>query len=514
MGREIRCPYCGLKQDEPKGLKICAQCGGSLENEMKPSVFIAYSRIGSKFVDKLVADLKARGVKTWRDVDDIKGAAWGDQAQWRLIVDRALKSSAAMVVVLSPSSIDSNEVMAEWSYFSKQKRPMFPVIADHCEIPYFLESYQLWDLTKNYNEKIDDLGSVLSKTTGGPPVSITQPKPRPKPPVWKILVYALIPIFILAMVLFGWPGVLRNEDNPPESTMAIGVLTESPTEEESEPALVLPSDLGTPEAKPTQGNPVGSIDSNPRPTSTATTFSSTPLNFVTATPGAIGENIADNEAWVNTYPSGAKIYLVEATADLSDIEVPDVATGANFVGIAPVIFEIPPGSYYLVAEFSSDLFDAGGFTLPSAKDPTFDGAFPFDGNSINQYSYNDDDSIASYSKLYRLEKRAGDPEPLICIGIPVPEDERQLSGVTLYPSLAAVDTLPISFDYVEDSMRDSITRAIEDTGLSSMVGEDLIAEMMSVLLRVGKVKLDSDGADIIVQMSHFGKSGWSTSVYE
>lgn len=514
MPREIICPYCGLKQDEPEGLKICAQCGGSLENEMKPSVFIAYSRKDSKFVDKLVADLKARGVRTWRDVDDIKGAAWGDQAQWRLIVDRALKSSDAMVVVLSPASIESTEVMAEWSYFSKQKRPMFPVIADHCDIPYFLESYQLWDLTKNYTENIDDLGKVLAKTTGGPPRPTTQPKPRPKPAIWKLLAYALIPIFILAMVLFGWPGVLRNKDEPEETPSVVGDIPETPSGNQGAPALELPSELGTPGSGPTPNTGIGGIESNPKPTNTSVPVSSEPLGFVTATPGVAGDDIADNEAWIASYPSGAEIYVVEAKASLSDVEISDIVLNSNFVGTAPVVFEIPPGSYYVVAVFSSDLFDAGGFILPIATDPTFDGAFPFDGNSINQYSYNDDDSIAVIRKLYRFDKRAGDPEPLICIALPVPENERGLTGITIYPSLAAVSSLPISFDYVVDSMRESITRALSDTGLASGVDDKMIGEMMSVLLRVGKVKLDSGQADIIVQMSNFGKSGWSTSVYE
>ena len=93
MGETIKCRYCGLLQDEPEGLKVCARCGASLENpgDERPRVFIAYSRKDSKFVDKLVGDLKAGGVNTWRDVDDIKGAAWGNQNQWRKIVDQAIK---------------------------------------------------------------------------------------------------------------------------------------------------------------------------------------------------------------------------------------------------------------------------------------------------------------------------------------------------------------------------------------------------------------------------------------
>ncbi len=258
---------------------------------------------------------------------------------------------------------------------------------------------------------------------------------------------------------------------------------------------------------------VGGVSSNPKPTNTPAS-SYAPLGFITATPGLVGDDIADNEAWINTYPSGAMIYIVTAKESLSDVEVTDIVKSENLVGTAPVIFELPPGSYYLVAQFSSNLFASGGFSLPNAFDSTFDDAFPFDGNSINQFSYNADDSIASISKLYRLDKRSGDPKSLICIALPVPENERLSSGATLYPSLAAISSLPISFDYVETSMRESIVRALSDTGLDFVIGEDVILEMMEVLLRVGKVKLDTDQVDIIVQMSNFGQSGWSTSVYQ
>ena len=33
MPNLMRCPYCGLLQDEPKGAKSCLRCGGSLEYE-------------------------------------------------------------------------------------------------------------------------------------------------------------------------------------------------------------------------------------------------------------------------------------------------------------------------------------------------------------------------------------------------------------------------------------------------------------------------------------------------
>jgi Ca-activated chloride channel family protein len=36
MTRLMRCPFCGLLQDEPKGVKTCPRCGGALEFEILP----------------------------------------------------------------------------------------------------------------------------------------------------------------------------------------------------------------------------------------------------------------------------------------------------------------------------------------------------------------------------------------------------------------------------------------------------------------------------------------------
>lgn len=36
MSNVMRCPFCGLLQDEPKGVKSCSRCGGPLEFEVRP----------------------------------------------------------------------------------------------------------------------------------------------------------------------------------------------------------------------------------------------------------------------------------------------------------------------------------------------------------------------------------------------------------------------------------------------------------------------------------------------
>lgn len=42
MSKKMRCPYCGLLQDEPGGVKTCARCGGGLEYESQSSTQPGY----------------------------------------------------------------------------------------------------------------------------------------------------------------------------------------------------------------------------------------------------------------------------------------------------------------------------------------------------------------------------------------------------------------------------------------------------------------------------------------
>lgn len=163
---------------------------------MMDRTFICYSRKDEAFVDRLVADLKAHGVATWRDVDDIPRHKASNVKSWRAAVSDALKQCSHMIVVLSPDAIDSPEVESEWTYFIGQQRTLIPVICRPCEVPYRLVIYNYWDLTQpqEYAEQLPRIAKHLPKgrplTTGEykvidiPPAAATYPKPvvqQPRP---------------------------------------------------------------------------------------------------------------------------------------------------------------------------------------------------------------------------------------------------------------------------------------------------------------------------------------------
>ncbi len=128
-------------------------------------VFICYSRNDVVFVDRLVADLNRYGVKTWRDVDNISGHLKANLQGWRAAIEDALSTSCVMLIVLSPGALESNEVQAEWNHFASSKRPIFPVVAQECSVPFYLKIYQIWDLTSNYDQKAKQLAESLKAAT-------------------------------------------------------------------------------------------------------------------------------------------------------------------------------------------------------------------------------------------------------------------------------------------------------------------------------------------------------------
>lgn len=129
----------------------------SMPSEAK-TAFLSYSRKDSEFALKLAKDLKAAGAEVWMDQLDIQpGAAWDRSVQ------RALQSSAILLVVLSPDSVASETLLDEISFAVEQHKRVIPVLYRDCKMPVRLRDLQLLDLTSDYEH---GLGGLL-KALGG-----------------------------------------------------------------------------------------------------------------------------------------------------------------------------------------------------------------------------------------------------------------------------------------------------------------------------------------------------------
>ena len=68
-------------------------------------IFISYARTDEAFAVKLARDLRDKGVKVWIDQFDIyPGEKWDSEVQ------QALRSCGSIMVILSPTSVASDNV--------------------------------------------------------------------------------------------------------------------------------------------------------------------------------------------------------------------------------------------------------------------------------------------------------------------------------------------------------------------------------------------------------------------
>ena len=117
-----------------------------------PKAFVSYSRADTDFVLRLCQDLRAAGASIWLDKLDIHPGEEWDQA-----IERGLSECGLMLVVLSPKSVTSQNVLDEIGYALSRKKPLIPVLYRDCEVPYRLSRIQYIDFRTAYDERLRDL---------------------------------------------------------------------------------------------------------------------------------------------------------------------------------------------------------------------------------------------------------------------------------------------------------------------------------------------------------------------
>src|SRR5687768_13788131 len=108
--------------------------------------FVSYSRADSPFAVKLASDLRANGASVWLDQLDIAPGA-----RWDNAIEDALRRSARVIVVLSPTSVASQNVQDEVSFALDEGKMIVPVLVEACSIPMRLRRLQHVDFTPGYD---------------------------------------------------------------------------------------------------------------------------------------------------------------------------------------------------------------------------------------------------------------------------------------------------------------------------------------------------------------------------
>lgn len=143
---------------------------------MGQELFFSYARADGEFALKLATDLREAGVDLWMDQLDIEAGE-----RWDRSIERALEEHPALLVILSPESVESTNVMDEVSYALEESKRVVPVLYRPCKVPFRLRRVQHVDFTGDYqaglDALLDDLGFGRAQ-----PVPDPAPTPDPEPP--------------------------------------------------------------------------------------------------------------------------------------------------------------------------------------------------------------------------------------------------------------------------------------------------------------------------------------------
>lgn len=135
-------------------------------------VFVSYSRRdAAAIVDRLTSALTDRGVRVWRDVNEIEAGE-----SWQRAIEKGLKGASALLYVASRGSSGSDWMNEELATFHAQGKLIIPLVIDdagHQAMPFLLQRYQWLDLRQGFDRVVDRIVEAV-----GGEVSIGAPVER------------------------------------------------------------------------------------------------------------------------------------------------------------------------------------------------------------------------------------------------------------------------------------------------------------------------------------------------
>jgi len=131
----------------------------ALEKQRK--TFLSYSRVNQDFAVQLAKELKSEGFDVWLDTLDIPlGARWDRE------VEKALRQSEIFMIILTPESVDSENVLDEIGYAIDTSKRILPILLENCEVPLRLRRLQYVNFTdKSFEEGVSAAKGLLRGLT-------------------------------------------------------------------------------------------------------------------------------------------------------------------------------------------------------------------------------------------------------------------------------------------------------------------------------------------------------------
>ncbi|HEX3470837.1 MAG TPA: toll/interleukin-1 receptor domain-containing protein [Silvibacterium sp.] len=131
--------------------------------------FFSYSRHDSEFALKLAKDLRSEGAAVWLDQLDISPGQ-----HWDTAIEKAVNNSSVLLVILSPNSVESENVMDEVTYALEERKLVIPVLYRECKVPLRLRRMQYIDVRTDYGNGLKEILKMLQVEQQAPNNSTEQ----------------------------------------------------------------------------------------------------------------------------------------------------------------------------------------------------------------------------------------------------------------------------------------------------------------------------------------------------
>jgi CheY-like chemotaxis protein len=139
------------------------------------AIFFSYARREGAFALRLASDLRNAGLKVWIDqLDILPGEHW-DQS-----IESALKNCPAFLIILSPQSVQSQNVMDEVNYALVEAKKIIPIMHEACDPPFRLRRLQYIDFTMDYDAGLGACVKHLWLLFGNASSQVSSSKLQPK----------------------------------------------------------------------------------------------------------------------------------------------------------------------------------------------------------------------------------------------------------------------------------------------------------------------------------------------
>ncbi|MBT3190825.1 MAG: toll/interleukin-1 receptor domain-containing protein [Anaerolineae bacterium] len=140
------------------------------ETQTPSKVFISDSRKDLNFVEQLASDLKDAGLDVWYDLSGLEGGS-----RWSQEIEKAIRSSDHVLMVISPDSIKSKWVEEEFLLAGELKKNIIPLHYKTSSIPFGYRTLHFISIQgKQYKQNFHQITRALGVRS--------LPKPKSPPP--------------------------------------------------------------------------------------------------------------------------------------------------------------------------------------------------------------------------------------------------------------------------------------------------------------------------------------------